>query len=316
MARKWTYDEVAHAVSSMGFKLISKEYIDMRTKLDIEDNDGYLYNVELGNFVSGRRPERYRKTNKYSLWNIQHYIELQGSKTVLLSNEYINSHEPLLFRCGACGSEYRANANHVISRKQITCPKCSLMAKGVRHRVSCDVVVDEFLKSGLTPIFTKYTGCDDKLPCIDEDGNYFELTYRALAQRNKDGYSTYKLSCSRFESMVRDYLKSVGLRYVFQYSFQDCVNIKPLPFDFAVFLSETNLFLIEVDGEQHFNPVSFGQQDSQNSFYGIKERDMIKTHYCENHGIKLLRLPYYLFKSDEWMRKIDLTIKNLQSIVA
>lgn len=64
-----------------------------------------------------------------------------------------------------------------------------------------------------------------------------------------------------------------------------------LPFDFAVYNNNNELLLlIEYDGQQHFKPVPFYGGDSF-----LKEtqiRDRIKTEYCNNNNIKLLRFNY------------------------
>jgi very-short-patch-repair endonuclease len=50
------------------------------------------------------------------------------------------------------------------------------------------------------------------------------------------------------------------------------------------------LGLIEYDGEQHFRPVeAWGGEEK---FILQKERDMRKDAYCEEKGVRLLRIPY------------------------
>ena len=60
-----------------------------------------------------------------------------------------------------------------------------------------------------------------------------------------------------------------------------------MPFDF--FVPSKNL-LIEYDGEQHYIKNSFGHCDEE--LDRIKERDKIKTLFCEKNKIKLLRISY------------------------
>ena len=69
---------------------------------------------------------------------------------------------------------------------------------------------------------------------------------------------------------------------------------------------------IEFDGEQHFIPTYFGKKKdktpelinelAQKSFAKIKYRDSLKTTYCTNRNITLLRIRY-----DEL---IELTLQN------
>jgi hypothetical protein len=98
-------------------------------------------------------------------------------------------------------------------------------------------------------------------------------------------------------------LKKVGLVYEIQYTFNDCLNIKKLPFDF--YLPEYNI-CIEYDGEQHFRPIDyFGGLETFNK---QKERDNIKNKYCENNNIEILRIAYYDYKNIEYIIKSKLNI--------
>mgnify|MGYP003264325999 FL=1 len=88
-----------------------------------------------------------------------------------------------------------------------------------------------------------------------------------------------------------------------QYRFKDCRGKKyPLPFDFAVIKDDKIDFLIEYDGEQHFKPIQFRGINDKKALKLHKEtleRDNIKTTYCLNKNISLLRIPYYNFNKIE-----------------
>lgn len=97
----------------------------------------------------------------------------------------------------------------------------------------------------------------------------------------------YSCSCkeSSGESIVRSYLDDHQIGYIPQKRFKDCRDIKPLPFDF--FLPAYNI-CIEFDGKQHFEDLEgFTDLDT------VQRHDGIKTQYCIDHGIKLIRIPYY-----------------------
>jgi hypothetical protein len=53
---------------------------------------------------------------------------------------------------------------------------------------------------------------------------------------------------------------------------------------------------VEFDGIQHFKPSSFGSDRSeeakQKNLENTQHRDRIKTDYCKEKGIRLLRIPY------------------------
>jgi very-short-patch-repair endonuclease len=77
------------------------------------------------------------------------------------------------------------------------------------------------------------------------------------------------------------------VQYIKEFTYPDCHNIRPLPFDF--YLPKYN-GLIEYDGEQHFKEVPCwggkkGLEDRQ-------ARDAIKTEFCRVNNIPLLRINY------------------------
>jgi len=72
----------------------------------------------------------------------------------------------------------------------------------------------------------------------------------------------------------------------------DCRNKKELPFDF--YLPDYNL-CIEYDGIFHYEDIF----DKPYDFKTGKKRDKIKTKYCKDNNINLLRIPYWEFDNIE-----------------
>ena len=95
-------------------------------------------------------------------------------------------------------------------------------------------------------------------------------------------------SSSKGEDQIKKWLDSHNYTYVTQKKYADCKDERPLPFDF--YLPDLNK-CIEYDGKQHFEIVDyFGGEDG----YKIRQyHDSIKTKYCEDNNIPLLRIPYY-----------------------
>ena len=108
---------------------------------------------------------------------------------------------------------------------------------------------------------------------------------------------------SSMEKYISNFLDSIGVDYLSQYSFDDCKskNGNCLRFDFALLRCGEVFCLLEYDGKQHFESVDYfgGEED----FAIRKERDQIKNKYCDDNDVSLLRLPYYL-SNDEIKEKI------------
>jgi len=77
-----------------------------------------------------------------------------------------------------------------------------------------------------------------------------------------------------------------------------------LPFDF--YIPDKNK-IIEFDGKQHYDETHFfDHNDSRfDTLYSyIKYHDNIKTNYCNEKGIQLLRIPY------NKINEVDLLLTN------
>ena len=101
------------------------------------------------------------------------------------------------------------------------------------------------------------------------------------------------MKASRGEITIHEILEKNGINFKEEYSFKDLVASSgtPLRFDFAVFDDDGDLdFLIEYQGIQHYQAKSkFG------GYEGLRKQqfnDMRKRVYCEQHGIKLIAIPY------------------------
>ena len=92
---------------------------------------------------------------------------------------------------------------------------------------------------------------------------------------------------SKGEKEIAKFLSKYDINYDRQYKFPDCKNIYQLPFDFYI---PSMRACIEFDGEQHFLPLSFfGGQEALDR---LKVNDKIKSDYCEDNYISLIRIRY------------------------
>lgn len=92
---------------------------------------------------------------------------------------------------------------------------------------------------------------------------------------------------SNGENLIEKFLLKNGIIYSKQHRFEDCKNKRKLPFDF--YLQEKNI-CIEYDGRQHFESVSYFGGESE--FNKRLINDKIKTKFCENNGINIIRISY------------------------
>lgn len=102
-----------------------------------------------------------------------------------------------------------------------------------------------------------------------------------------------KCGCNTTEFKVGKILSNNGFEYITQFSFEDCKDKRSLPFDF--YIPSLNV-LIEYDGEGHYQPVNFGgisDDEALRHMLYTQQHDKIKTEYCKNNNIPLIRIPYW-----------------------
>jgi very-short-patch-repair endonuclease len=97
-----------------------------------------------------------------------------------------------------------------------------------------------------------------------------------------------------------------NINYESEKRFNDCRNKRPLPFDF--YLPKYNI-CIEFDGEQHFIPWR-KLSNKIEKLEKTKINDSIKTTYCINNNIKLLRIKYTEINNIEKIITSELKINN------
>ena len=121
-------------------------------------------------------------------------------------------------------------------------------------------------------------------------GNIWDTKGVSLTQ----GHSCPNCPKSKFEISVENILKKLNLSYIPQYKFENCKDVLPLPFDF--YLNQNNT-IIEVDGEGHYKPIpyssSWSEKELNENFSKIQLHDNIKTNYCKENNINLIRIPYF-----------------------
>ena len=95
---------------------------------------------------------------------------------------------------------------------------------------------------------------------------------------------------------ISNYLNINHVAYVPQYTFDDCKDIRKLPFDF--YIPDYNA-CIEVNGRQHYKDIRFDGVTYTLDI--IQEHDRRKKQYCVDNGIVLIEIPYWdISKNDTY----------------
>jgi len=111
--------------------------------------------------------------------------------------------------------------------------------------------------------------------------------FEQMAKSHSRGVGCPFCSESKGEILLSKFLETLSIKYVREKIFETCKYKNYLPFDF--YLPDMNI-CIEYDGSQHYEP--FEHFGGENGFEERKIKDQIKTNYCKDNNIKLIRIRY------------------------
>lgn len=246
---------------------------------------------------------RQRKTSEYNLSQrredlyqraLSFCIE-KGYKLITDKSDIYNSESRVLYECPKHGV-HETKIYTLIDRHG--CIDCANEENHKRMRKNIEDVYSDFKKyGGILLNKEDYLGWNYKnlkVVC-KECGDIFITSYCAFMQHEGQLCSKCASNISRGEYAIKKYLESLNIDFCMQFRFDDCKNIIPLPFDF--YLPNYNI-CIEYDGEGRYKPINRGgvsDIEAKKILDEIKNRDNIKTSYCNQNRIKLIRIPYWEF---------------------
>ena len=93
-----------------------------------------------------------------------------------------------------------------------------------------------------------------------------------------------KCNSSKGENIIREILSKNLIIFEEQKKFEDCKNIRCLPFDFYI---QSKNILIEFQGIQHFF-----QTKNRSRVEYVQKNDSIKKEWCKKNNIELIEISY------------------------
>lgn len=277
---KWNYELVKKYIESFGFHLLSTEYTRSRDKIKIECPKGHKIERRFDHFKRDHSCPKCVGNAKYTYEEVQEYILNIGYE--LLSTEYINSRTCLKIKCSH-GHIFQMRFHDLKNGQR--CPKC------YHERLSKEMTYTwEFVREkieneeGYKLLSKEYRSAkNDKLKIQCPKNHEFEMCFGNWQQ----GQRCSKCKTSKGEKRIEEFLINNDIEYIREYKFADCKYKRCLPFDF--YLPQYNC-CIEFDGSQHSNAVEHfgGKKRLEDTII----KDGIRDQYCENNGIKLIRIDY------------------------
>lgn len=199
------YEEVERRFKEKGLKLLTKEYKNNHQLLDCEDKWGYRYNPTINTLNNLNLTKMVYTLNKWSIYNINKYIENNNITSVLLTKDYKGSKVLMAFRC-ECGNVFHCCWDDFQGRNRHYCHKCAL--KYGTKRLDEKFIISEYKRNGLKILEGQnYKNMKEPLECITSDGYKIFKSYNNLKKDFKSSIFSYKYNKQNYVYNVNNYLK-------------------------------------------------------------------------------------------------------------
>jgi hypothetical protein len=291
-------------------KLLSTEYINSDKKLIFTCEDcGQSYEVSFKHFRNANQnkckecaKKLATEKDRFSLEYIKEYFK--SKELILINDNYIGVKQRL---SAYTKEKYKIKISY--NSLSICNGNFEIFSKSNPYTI---YNIGKYIELNNLPcrlISKSYSASKDKLIFQCKCGDKFTTTLNSFLHQDKYRCDNCTKKQSKLSYLTENYLKENQFNYRYEYRIDECRNIKPLPFDFAIFDNENNLkLLIELDGIQHFEPTNFNGLDyvrALKNYEYTKNNDNIKNEYCKNNNIQLLRIPYWEFKKNNYLNELN-----------
>lgn len=208
MAKKLTYEYVKSEIEKVGYKLLSQEYVNAGSKLEIECDKGHKYSVIWSSFIRGARCQ-YCNGRRKTIEDVKQYVSENAEGYQCLNHTYISSSKKLKFKCDK-GHIYKADFSHFQMGRR--CPICGIQKTADAKRLSFDYVKEKVNKSApnYKLLSDSYFDCNTKLKFKCDKGHIYETTFTIFQTGCKCPY------CAGVDKKDIDFIKKEVSKYGYQ----------------------------------------------------------------------------------------------------
>lgn len=291
-----TIEDMNAIAKERGGICLSKEYRTASSKLLWRCSKGHEWEAITNSVIRGSWCPYCAGQKGLDITTMKAYAERMGGEC--LSKIYVNSREHLKWRCDQ-GHIWSTSWSSIQSGSW--CPKCSRIAAGKKRRLSLDIFKEMAQERGGECLSKEYINSTIKLKWRCKEGH----EWKALPNNIKKGHWCSKCMIGFNERVCKELFETI-----FDDQFPKARPkwlINPMT-GHSMELDGYNEELgiaFEYNGPQHYEYIPLWD----NKLNIQKEKDILKLKNCEEMGVLLIVIPYYL----SFNEKRDLIIKKIQS---
>ena len=281
---KLTLKEAKERFKKYGATMLDDVYINNATKYKLQCKYGHITYATLHDYERHGCTEcnKLRK-RRIAYDELKNAMEKEGYTLISPFEEFKTKKTKMTYKCGEDHIGSVSYEKFIGSKR-----RCAICANNQAYEFN---FVKQYIENeGYVLVSTEYKNTHTPLVIICPKGHEFQTTFHSF---KNNGVRCYCARESKGEKRIREYFIDKSIEFISQQKFENCRNVRPLPFDF--YLPKYNL-CVEYDGQQHFDEI---HAYSKESFQQTKINDEIKTNYCKENNIPLLRIPYWEFNNIE-----------------
>ena len=277
MGIKLNYIDVKNYIESFGYKWLSGEYKDNKSKLNIQCPEEHIYNVSYAGFQQGDRCSECSGKKRHTLKEIKDYIERYDYK--LLSVEYKDNKSLLDIKCP---EGHVSSIRYNDFQQGHRCLKCSGKRKYTLEEVK--EYVENF---GYKVISVEYKNALSDLRLECPKGHNFNMRFNSFQQGQRCPKCSYINKSSKPEKEIAEYVKTIYSGKIIE---NDRAQVKNY---WSSRNLELDIFLPELSKAIEFNGIYWHSSD-KNKWY-----DEMKKKQCIQKGIDLFVIDEKHWRDDK-----------------
>ena len=251
-----------------------------------------------GCWKCGTKNRGYKVIEKFSEEFIQKSKKIHNNKYIYSSAVYNGANQKIEIICPIHGSFWQTVSDHLSG---YGCSLCANENRSLSQRKTLDEFirqVNEIHQNKFDYSKSVYINDTKKIEIICTTHGSFWQSPNAHIR----GQGCPKCKTSKGENIIREWLIANKIDFEEQKRFEGCKYKKPLPFDF--WLPKYNI-CIEFDGQQHYKVINRSKNQLKNlqAYISIGINDIIKTTYCIEKGIPLIRIPFSTQSINDFLSK-------------
>ena len=256
-------------------------YIKNRLSVKIICKEHGIFQQMAANHLSGSGCFECNGTKKYSNDTfIKKSQSIHGDKYDYLKINYKDNDSKVIITCKAHGDFIQKAGIHLNGSGCPTCMKRNKLNTQEFIKRSKELYGDIFTYNKSIYISVRK---NIKITCK----KHGDFDRKVKTHFQGSGCPKCPARSSKGEITIKRWLEIKNIKYLPQYTFNNCRNRNILPFDF--YLPDYNT-CIEYNGEQHYKPIDFfgGEKRVKKHLF----TDNIKKEYCYNNDIPLIIIKY------------------------